>query len=396
MIPRRWAHVLPGEWKMLLNATSRPNGHRESTIQWETTIAASVEVPHAAAVSSGRRGMTLIFEHLKLQPEDEVIVPAYTLGDLIPLIQKFGANAIPADIDRDTLNISPATVKSRITPKTKAILALHAFGVPCPIESLLAIADPKGIPIIEDAAHALGARSHGRAIGSFGYAGFYSFEVTKPINTFGGGMVVTRDSSLKAYILQQTANDSDKLDSVLQKARAARTEQRLFKTNLAFPFLYLLATPALRNMANRLYRRAQHVPASFNRYSELQSELGLAKWPGLSDRIAHRAHAAALYRALLKPTIRLQQVPESSDPTWYFLLAMLPIAAAPVRMRLLRRGIDAGIEHEIADDTALPLGYQDCPNAQWAFRHALALPMYDGIPEEHVRRTAQTLNALLP
>lgn len=395
MIPRRWAHVLPGEWDRIFKAVPPAEHGTDHTARWEEVIAEATGVPHAAAVSSGRRGMTLIFEHLGLREGDEVIVPAYTLGDLIPLIQQFGAKAVPADIELESLNVSAQAIEQRIGPRTKAILALHAFGMPCGIDQILNLARSRGVPVIEDGAHALGARFKGQPVGSFGYAGFFSFEVTKPVNTFGGGMVVTRDAALAEHIHQRTAHDANNLTSVVQKARSARTEQRLFQSNLAFPFLYLLATPALRNAANRLYRRAQYVPASVNRYAELQAELGLAKWESLAERIAGRARAAELYRSLLRPEIRTQQIPSGGESTWYFFMALLPAPAAPIRKRLLWRGIDAGIEGEIADDTAAMLGYDDCPNARQAYRRAMALPMHDDISEASVERVARALNALI-
>lgn len=362
---------------------------------WEQAVAAYIGVPHTAAVSSGRGAMTLIFEHLGLGAGDEVIVPAYTLGELLPLIEGFNAKAVPADIDPETLNLDPGGVERRITPRTKAILALHAFGVPCAVEAIVALADRHGIPVIEDCAHSLGATVSGRATGAFGYAAFFSFETTKPVNTFGGGMVASQDKALIDAIHQKTAAFPYDLDLAKKKMRANRTEQRLFSTGLAFPLLYLLATPSLRGLMNRLYRGAQHLPCGQARYSPVQAKLGVAKLATLDQRIRVRKERAELYRSLLKPGLRIQRIGEDREATWYFLVAILPRPAVAIRKRLLFRGIDAGIEEEIADNCAELLGYTDCPNIADVYPRAIDLPMFDGISQSTVERVTHALNALV-
>jgi len=397
VIPRRWVQMDPGELAGVARGLHAEGVPDEGIVaQWEETLAQYVGVPYAAAVNSGRRGMALIFDHLGLGAGDEVIIPAYTLGDLVPLIQAFGAKVVCADTDPGTLNLTPETVEARMTPRTKAILVLHAFGAPCAIERIAASGARHGIPVIEDCAHSLGATSQGKQTGSFGYAAFFSFETTKPVNTFGGGMVVTRDAALIQHIRQKTAKDAHDLSSVSQKLRATRTEQRLFITRLGFPFLYLLATPSLKGLMNRVYRSVgQHAPPSTVRYSPVQAQLGLRKIATLPERIELRKHRAERLRSLLKPTIRTQQLEEGTESTWYFFVATLPRPVAPIRKKLLLRGIDAGVENEIADDCAALLGYADCPNVARVFSHAIALPMYDGIPEKSLARVARALNALV-
>ena len=396
MIPRRWAYTYEGEWKELEDAFRSGTMPDDRVVPaWEQAVADYVGVPHAAAVNSGRRGMTLIFEHLGLGMGDEVIVPAYTLGDLIPLIQRFGTKVVPADIDPDTYCLDPAEVEKRLSERTKAILALHTFGAPCAIDEIMRRAAERNIPVIEDCAHSLGAAVRGRQTGSFGYAGFFSFEPTKPINTYGGGMVVTRDESLINHIRQKTAQDTANLESLQQKVKAVRTEQRLFSTGLAFPFLFMLASPALRSGLSRLYRNRQHVPPGNVRYSPLQAHLGLKKLTGLRQRIENRDRVARQFRSLLKPEIRTQRIEDGCMSPWYFFVAVLPCPAARLRRKLLLRGIDAGIEEEIADDCAASLGYGDCPKTRALFRNAIALPMYDGMDEKTVERVAKTLNAVV-
>ena len=236
MIPRRRAHTCPGEWNELRDWMSQAAGSGSGTIEaWQKCIADFVDMPHTTAISSGRRGMAAIFEYLRLGAGDEVIIPAYTLGELIPLIKSFGAEVVPADIDPETFNVTAETVGRRITAKTKAILVLHVFGSPCPIDSIVSLASQSGIAVIEDCAHSLGAEINGRMTGSFGLASFFSFETSKPVNTFGGGMVVTRDSGLADFVKSKTLDDREDLAPLQKKIHVVRTEYFMFASRLAFP-----------------------------------------------------------------------------------------------------------------------------------------------------------------
>ena len=378
-----------------LSRQAQPPGD-EVVVEWEEALAAYVGVGEAAVVNSGRRAMTLILEHLSLGEGHEVIIPAYTLKDLVPLIQRTGAKVVPADIDPETFGILPEAVEERITPSTKAIIALHPFGVPCAIEQVVAIADQRGIPLVEDCAHSLGATAGGRQTGSYGYAGFLSFETTKPVNTFGGGAVCTSVSDLARYVREKTASDAQDFGPMLKKMRNVRLERLLFSSGLAFPFLCLLASPRWKARAERLYRRMGASPPKNIRYSGVQASTGLDKLASLSERIQRRAEKAELLCSMLKPGIRVQRTPEGCAPTWYFFVAILPGPAAPIRKKLLMRGIDAAVEDEIADDCAALLDYRDCPNMADLFRRAIALPMYEDISEAEIARVADALNAAAP
>lgn len=393
MIPRHWAHTLPIDWAELDRAfRTRDAGDPALIAQWEAAVAEVAGTPQTVAVSSGRRGMTLILKHLGVGAGDEVIVPAYTLADLIPLIEALGARAVPADIDLETFNLSPEAVQRRIRPETKAVMALHAFGAPCAVDRILEIAQPAGIPVIEDCAHALGATLGGRPVGSFGHAAFFSFEPTKPVNTFGGGIVASCDTGLLAALREATASGGEVLHALQKKVKAVRMEQWMFKTGLIFPFLLALTLPGVKEAATAVYRRLQPPPQATGRYLPVQAAIGLRKIAGLQERIETRNRHAERLSALLQPYIRPQRILERAVSTYYFFVVLLPCPASPVRRRLLLRGIDAAVGHEIADDCAALLGVTDCPNAAHVFRHAIALPMYEGLSEAELVRIATALN----
>ncbi len=395
MIPRRRAHTYEGEWQDLQRCFKGQMPEETLVSAWEQAVADYVGAPQAAAISSGRRGMSLIFEHLGLAAGNEVIVPAYTLKDLLPLIQHFGAQAIPADIDPDSLAMSPYAVGRRITPRTKAILALHPFGAPCAIDAILDVANRHGVPVIEDCAHSLGATFQGKQTGTFGYAGFFSFEPTKPVNTYGGGMVVSADRRLIERIRRENGAGASDVSILRKKAQTVRTEQTLFRTGLAFPFLFMVATPSLKALVERAYRGAQQVPSGSARYLPIQAQLGLRKLVDLDARVARRRQRAALLSSLLKDAIRPQRILPGTQSTYYFYVVKLPVTAASIRRRMLLHGIDAALEGEIADDCGSLLEDPDCPVIRELFPRLLALPMYDTITEAEIHRVAKRLNALV-
>jgi perosamine synthetase len=396
MIPRRRAYLYPGA-RTDITAWSHIRPEDAATIieAWEREVARFTGMPYAAAVSSGRDGLRAIVEHVGVRAGDEVIIPSYTLKDLIPLIEQKGARAVPADIDPETMNVTPGTVEERITPHTKAILVLHAFGSPCRVKEIARLAEERGIPLIEDCAHSLGATVEGRETGSFGYASFFSFETTKPVNTFGGGIVVSHDRALIEAI--QRDRDSLPWDARLfrKKMQATRVEEALFSTGLCFPLLYALADPRWKRVTGRLYRVMQHAPPAGIRYLPVQAELGLAQIRTLKERIGIRRERAGLLKGLLNPRIRTQRIEDGCESTWYFFVGILPREAPGIRRALLFRGIDAGIEDEIADNCARILRVHDCPHVQDLYGRAINLPLYERISEGEIRKIARAVDSVI-
>ncbi len=397
LIPRRRADMAPGETRRLKSACAGLRmGEPPLVAEFERRVAAFTGVPQAAAVNSGRLGMRLILEYLGVGDGAEVIIPAYTLKDLIPIVRNSGAEAVPADIDPRTLNVTAASVERRITARTRAIIVLHAFGAPAPVDEITELADRRGIPVIEDCAHSLGATLHGRQTGSFGYAGFFSFEPTKPVNTYGGGMVVSRDPDLVRFIRARESEKPLDTATLLRKAAATRKERLLMSTGLALPVLMAMSSPAVAGLVGRAYRGAQGVPSVTARYSPAQAGLGIAKLATLPERLARRRVRARLLESLLDPRIRVQQLIPGAEPTWYFFIVLPPRRACEMRPRLIwRHGVDAAMESEIADECARITGYADCPNVVEAYFHALALPFFDGLTGRQARRVARAVNRTL-
>ncbi|OAN55059.1 DegT/DnrJ/EryC1/StrS family aminotransferase [Magnetospirillum moscoviense] len=164
----------------------------------EAEIAAYCGVAHGIGVSSGTDALLATLMALGVGPGDEVVTTPYSFFATAGAIARLGARPVFVDIDRDTWNIDPALVEPAITSATKAILPVHLFGQCADMDALAAIADRHGVPIVEDAAQAIGAEDdQGRRAGSVGNMACFSFFPSKNLGCFGdGGMVVTDDPAL--------------------------------------------------------------------------------------------------------------------------------------------------------------------------------------------------------
>jgi dTDP-4-amino-4,6-dideoxygalactose transaminase len=160
----------------------------------ERELAHYCGVGHAVGCGSGTDALSLALHGLGVGPGDEVIVPPFTFFATAGCVCRAGARPVFADIEATTYNLDPHQVESKITPRTKAILVVHLFGQCANMEPLWQIAERHGLPIIEDAAQALGAEYQGKRAGSLGAVGCFSFYPTKNLGAFGdAGLVVTND-----------------------------------------------------------------------------------------------------------------------------------------------------------------------------------------------------------
>jgi perosamine synthetase len=168
--------------------------------EFESALADYVGARYAVAVSSGTAGLHLMVRALGIGEHDEVIVPSFTFIAVANAIRYERATPVFADIDPATLNLDPAAVEGAITPRTRAILAAHMFGVPADIEKLAAIAEKQQLILFEDACEALGAEWRSKKAGTFGQAGVFGFYPNKQITTGEGGMVVTNHEKIAARV----------------------------------------------------------------------------------------------------------------------------------------------------------------------------------------------------
>ncbi len=390
MLPRRWADVLPGEWKRLRRGTAPLELVGAAVVaEWEECVARFLGVPRVAALSSPGRGLRLVFEHLGLGPGDEVIVPAYGSRRVVEAVQSAGAAAVSAEVSLETFHVTPASVSARISPRTRAIVVSHLFGAPAPVDEIVELAGLRGITVIEDCAEALGARIGGRRAGAVGYAGVFGLGLFDPVNTHGGALVASHDTDLVRFIHGRIAELPHDHTVLAGRIAAARRERLLVGSGLAWPLLALRAGQADGEEAGA---GDSAEPAS---YAPVQAALGMTKLATLPERLAHRRRMAALLDSLLDPSVRLQRVPSGAESVWSRCVVLLPRRAETVRRRMLRRAVEGAAGDAVAVDCARLLGRADCPNAVDLHPNILALPFFDAVTSGQIRRAARALNASL-
>lgn len=163
--------------------------------EFEEKFATYCDSGYGQAVTSGTAALKVAMAALGIGPEDEVITQGFTFVATWEAIFDAGAVPVFTEVD-ETLNMDPADLEKKITPKTRLIIPVHMLGAPARIEEIVAIADKHGIPVLEDTAQAPGAKLNGRALGSFGRCGTFSFDAVKTITTGEGGMIITHDQEL--------------------------------------------------------------------------------------------------------------------------------------------------------------------------------------------------------
>ncbi len=168
----------------------------DEVIALERELADYLGVAHAVGMSSGTDALVAALMALNVGPGDEVITPTFSFFASAGAVARLGATPVFVDIDPQTFNVDVAAVARALTPATKAIMPVHLYGQAADMAGLVALAEARGVPIVEDAAQAIGAREGGKAVGGFGHSGCFSFYPTKNLGAFGdGGLVTTNDAA---------------------------------------------------------------------------------------------------------------------------------------------------------------------------------------------------------
>ena len=163
---------------------------------FEAECAAYLGVSHAIGLGSGSDAIELILQGLGVGPDTEVVTPAFSFVASATAALRLGARPVFVDVDPATLTLDPDRVVAAITPRTRAILAVHLYGLPAAMGPLRVLADAHGVHLVEDAAQAIGATLGGRHVGGHGRAAAFSFYPTKNMTTSEGGMLTTDDADI--------------------------------------------------------------------------------------------------------------------------------------------------------------------------------------------------------
>ncbi len=231
---------------------------------------------HAIAVGSGTDALLLTYAALGLGAGDEVIVPSHTFIATVAPLAFLGATPVFVDIDPQTFAIDPERVEAAITPRTKAIVAVHLYGHPADMARIWEIAAQHGIAVVEDACQAVGARYRGRPVGSLGDAAAFSFVFTKNLRAYGdAGMVTTNRDDL-----------AEQLRRLRDHGRVSKYEHAAFGLNCRIDELQAtIVRVALRRLEERTERR-RHIA---RRYTEAFRGTDVLP-PSESDQVRHVYH----------------------------------------------------------------------------------------------------------
>ena len=237
--------------------TGNLTNHSKYLQEFERELSARLEVAHIAAVSNATLGLILALEGLHL--EGEVILPSFTFSATAHALHWARLTPVFVDILPDTFTLDPAAVEAAITPRTAAILGVHIYGHPCEIDELSAIAEKHGLPLIFDAAHAIGSCYRNLPIGRFGDAEIFSFHATKVFPVGEGGCVATSRPDLADYlILARKFGDPGDENTVFPGMNAKMQE-----------FNAILGLEALKVVDNHISSRRRYASALVERMGDL-------------------------------------------------------------------------------------------------------------------------------
>lgn len=276
--------------------------------RFEAAFAAHVGVRHAIATSSCTGALHMGLAALGIGPGDEVILADTNWVATVAPVMHLGAQPVLVDILEDTWCLDPEAVRAAITPRTRAIIAVHLYGNVCDMDALLAIAAEHGIPLIEDAAEAIGSRHLGRRAGSMGLFGGFSFHGSKTMTTGEGGMFVTDDPALYEKVL-----------TLSNHGRARGQARQFWPEELGFKY----------------------------KMSNVQAALGCAQLERIEDLIVRKRAIFHAYQQALagEPALRMNpELPGTVIGAWMPTVVLspeAPLAADALLQRFVESNIDA-------------------------------------------------------
>jgi dTDP-4-amino-4,6-dideoxygalactose transaminase len=314
----------------------------------ESDLAVYIGARHVLGVSSGTDALVMALMAVGVGPGDEVVTSTYSFFATAGSIARLGATPVLVDIDERTFNLDPAAAEAALTPRTRALVPVHLFGQPADLAPMLAAAEKAGVPVVEDAAQAIGATWHGRPVGTIGAIGCFSFFPSKNLGAFGdAGLVTTGDAEMGRRL-------------------------RMLRNHGMEP------------------RYVHHVVGGNFRIDALQAAVLRVKLPYLGDWTAARQRNARRYRTLFEEAglTDIVQLPvEAPGCTHIYHQYVVRVPDRDhLRQHLAARGIGTEIYYPVPfhlQPCFARLGYERgaFPVAESAAARALALPIYGELTE---------------
>ena len=330
--------------------------------EFEEAFAAEVGARYAVSFSSGTAALHGAAFAAGLKPGDEAITTPMTFAATANCVLYQGATPVFADVSADTLNLDPEKVAARITPRTRAIIAVDYAGHPADLDPMLAVGERHGLTVIEDACHALGAEYHGRRVGNIAHMSVFSFHPVKHLATGEGGMITTDRADL-AESLRRFRNHG-------------------------------ISSDARQRQAAGLWQY-EMVLLGFNyRLTDIACALGLSQLKKLAANLARRREIAARYSAAFRdlPGVQVPCVRPNVKPAWH----LYPIRVNPQRLSADRahlfralRAENIGVNVHYIPVHLHPyyrdrFGYRggEYPAAEAAYEQLISLPMFHGMTDQ--------------
>jgi len=346
------ADALDAVWRDVVGSSAFIGG--EHVERFEREWAAHLGRRHAVGVANGTDALELALRALGISAGAEVVLPANTFIATAEAIVAVGAKPIFVDVRPDTLLADAAGVEAALTSRTEAIIAVHLFGQPVDMDALMSVARRHGLPVVEDAAQAHGARWGERRAGAFGDVACFSFYPGKNLGAMGdGGAVVTDDAAL-----------AERVRSLGNHGRAAGSGQ------------------------------VHHIVGRNSRLDELQAAVLSAKLPRLDAWVDGRRAAAARYREVLasSPVEAVAEAPGAESS--HHLFVVRAGNRDDLRSALAAQGIATGIHYQIPchlQPAYSVYGHERLPVAEQAAAEIVSLPMFPHLVDEQVDRVGAAL-----
>lgn len=333
----------------------------KEVLQLEESIANYVGCNEAIAVSNGTASLHLSLIALGVGPGDEVIVPALSYIATANVVELVGAKPVFVDISLETFNIDTSKIKNSINPKTKAIVPVHEFGLPCDISEIVKIAKKHNLFVIEDSACGLGATENNKFTGSFGHAGSFSFHPRKAITSGEGGIITTSDPVLASKI-RTLRNHGVSIENEKMEFSEAGFNYRLTDIQAS------LLNSQFKRFNNQLERKKEIVSYYLNHIKNEYVILPIAtqekihSWQSFHILIDKRLNRDKLIDSLKKKGIGTNYGAQCIPLMKYYQK---------------KYGMNCN---------------QDFPNALYAYNHGLVIPLYESLQKEEINYIVQEIN----
>jgi len=360
-----------------------------ATVRLQREFCRRYGYPGVFAVNSGRDGLRMILRAVRGKVPPIAWVPAWTIAAVPQIFVEEGFEVRFIDVDPSTLSLTPGLVERTCTGPG-LLLATHYFGLPADMKAICRIAARRGVKIIEDCAHAPAARCDGRMAGSFGLAGFLSFETRKPLNGLGGGLVVSGNPDTAAALAALPVPSRQGISRDLLKLAMTSSEWLMLRRpvfSLVSRVLYSERPAGAMIGAYRLlHARSRREDLAF---SDRQAAVVLAQLDGLDAAIDTKRGLASVYDRLL-PSGFSRPMDPLNRPHGYYMYVTTHPDAREVGRRLREMGVDCGIGAEVLQNCDPGLS---CPGTAELINTAIELPMYCSLTPADCERVCRAAGA---